>query len=220
MNATLTASSFADELVKGLPTTKTLDVATADTFNADTSSAILASFVGASSYDIGVIVLDESVFAGAGSISVADLIHNAVSSAASSLGDGVVSGARVGDGATLFADPSAVVYELSDGGRGVAAVALRQRESTQLPQGDVSSKLSRISNVNMDLTVTIGRTTMPVRDVLSLEPGAIVELDRSAGAPADILLNGRLIAFGEIVVVDQDYAVRVTKILDTQDAVA
>jgi flagellar motor switch protein FliN/FliY len=72
----------------------------------------------------------------------------------------------------------------------------------------------------MSLTVEIGRTRMSVRDVLNLEPGAVVELDRSAGAPADILLNGRLIAYGEVVVVDQDYAVRVTQILDTPDLLA
>jgi flagellar motor switch protein FliN/FliY len=58
---------------------------------------------------------------------------------------------------------------------------------------------------------------MSVRDVLAVEPGAVIELDRSAGSPADILLNGRMIARGEIVVVDQDYAVRVTQILDTAD---
>jgi flagellar motor switch protein FliN/FliY len=66
----------------------------------------------------------------------------------------------------------------------------------------------------MALTVEIGRTRMAVRDVLNLEPGAVIELDRSAGAPADVLLNGRLIAHGEIVVVDQDYAIRITQILD------
>ncbi len=71
----------------------------------------------------------------------------------------------------------------------------------------------------MTLTVEIGRTRMSVRDVLGMEPGAVVELDRSAGAPADVLLNGRLIAHGEVVVVDQDYAVRITKILDVAEAV-
>ena len=70
----------------------------------------------------------------------------------------------------------------------------------------------------MDLTVEVGRTRMAVRDVLDLEPGRIVELDRSAGAPADVLLNGRVIAHGEIVVVDQDYAVRITRILENAEA--
>ena len=59
---------------------------------------------------------------------------------------------------------------------------------------------------------------MAVRDVLDLEPGRIVELDRSAGAPADVKLNGRTIAHGEVVVVDQDYAVRITRILENVEA--
>jgi flagellar motor switch protein FliN/FliY len=53
--------------------------------------------------------------------------------------------------------------------------------------------------------------------VLDLEPGGVIELDRSAGAPADVMLNGRLIAHGEIVVVDQDYAVKITRILDVAE---
>jgi flagellar motor switch protein FliN/FliY len=70
----------------------------------------------------------------------------------------------------------------------------------------------------MSLTVEIGRTRMAVRDLLALEPGAVVELDRSAGTPADILLNGKLIAHGDIVVVDQDYAVRITRILENPES--
>jgi flagellar motor switch protein FliN/FliY len=80
--------------------------------------------------------------------------------------------------------------------------------------------LARISNVEMTLTVEIGRTRMSVRELLALEPGAVVELDRAAGSPADILLNGRLIAQGDVVVVDQAYAVRVTRILDTAEALS
>ncbi|AUZ87929.1 flagellar motor switch protein FliN, partial [Arthrobacter agilis] len=80
-----------------------------------------------------------------------------------------------------------------------------------------AANLGRISNVEMAMTVEIGRTRMSVRDVLDLEPGAVIELDRSAGAPADVLLNGRLVAHGEVVVVDQDYAVRITQILDVAD---
>jgi flagellar motor switch protein FliN/FliY len=82
----------------------------------------------------------------------------------------------------------------------------------------VVGNLGRINSVEMALTVEIGRTRMTVRDVLALEPGAVVELDRSVGSPADILLNGRLIAHGEIVVVDQDYAVRITQILDVAES--
>ena len=89
-----------------------------------------------------------------------------------------------------------------------------------LDNDEIVGKLGRINNVEMALTVEIGRTRISVRDVLGLEPGAVIELDRSAGAPADVLLNGRLIAHGEIVVIDQDYAVRITKILDVIESLA
>jgi flagellar motor switch protein FliN/FliY len=79
-------------------------------------------------------------------------------------------------------------------------------------------RLRRIQDVEMALTVEIGRTRMSVREALSMEPGTVVELDRSAGAPVDVLLNGRRIAVGEVVVVDQDYAVRISRILDTAEA--
>jgi len=61
--------------------------------------------------------------------------------------------------------------------------------------------------------VEIGRTRMTVKELLQLTPGAVVELDRAAGSPADLLVNGRLIARGEIVVVDEDYGIRVTEIV-------
>lgn len=74
-------------------------------------------------------------------------------------------------------------------------------------------------DVEMTLTVEIGRTRLPVRDVLELVPGTVLELDRSAGAPADIMVNGRLVARGEIVVVDDEYAVRVSEIVSSADGV-
>ena len=69
-------------------------------------------------------------------------------------------------------------------------------------------------DVEMTLTVEIGRAKLPVRQVLELVPGAVIELDRVAGSPADLMVNGRLIARGEVVVVDEDYGLRVTEIVD------
>ena len=99
--------------------------------------------------------------------------------------------------------------------RGWFGIRIRENghgDSAAPALGDLpAGNLGRINNVEMTLTVEIGRTRMSVRDVLGMEPGAVVELDRCAGAPADVLLNGRLIAHGEVVVVDQDYAVRITQ---------
>ncbi len=194
--------------------------------------AVVASFVGGLSADLVLVLTDlEAVVAAGGTdhgiVDVTDVLRPSLEAAAGVLGVGVLGEARRESASALLADPDAVVFELTAGGVPGGWFALRVRENgtvsapaaaaptTSLPAGN----LGRINNVEMTLTVEIGRTRMSVRDVLGMEPGAVVELDRSAGAPADVLLNGRLIAHGEVVVVDQDYAVRITKILDVAESV-
>jgi flagellar motor switch protein FliN/FliY len=70
-----------------------------------------------------------------------------------------------------------------------------------------------LHDVEMDVTAELGRTRMTVRGLLELEPGSIVELDKMAGSPVDLLVNGRLIARGEVVVIDEEFALRVTEIV-------
>lgn len=77
------------------------------------------------------------------------------------------------------------------------------------------SGLDLLQDVVMELSAELGRTTMTVRELLSLQPGAVVELDRLAGSPADLLVNGRLIARGEVVVVDEDYALKITELISS-----
>ena len=86
-------------------------------------------------------------------------------------------------------------------------VPIQQRRGIELLHG-----------VDMEVTVELGRTRLAVRDLLALAPGAVVELDRAAGAPADLLVNGRLIARGEVVVVDEDFGLRITEIVETRAA--
>lgn len=193
------------------------------------AAAVVASYVGATSAEIAVTLVDARFLkeaAGTDSplVSLADVLTPALEAATAVLGNGVLGDAAEGSAAAIFADSAAKVFELNDDGgtRGWFAIRLR------VPQGNsharrsaegqsAAGRLGRISNVEMAMTVEIGRTRMSVRDVLDLEPGGVIELDRSAGAPADVLLNGRLIAHGEVVVVDQDYAVRITKILDVSE---
>lgn len=78
--------------------------------------------------------------------------------------------------------------------------------------------IEMLHGVDMEVTVELGRTRMTVRDLLALTPGAVLELDRAAGSPADLLVNGRLIARGEVVVVDEDFGLRVTEIIDESSA--
>ncbi len=77
-----------------------------------------------------------------------------------------------------------------------------------------ASQLTRLRDVQLSVTVELGRTSMSVSDVLSLEIGSVVELDRAAGAPIDVRVNGTLLARGEVVVVDDEYAIRVTEMID------
>jgi flagellar motor switch protein FliN len=82
----------------------------------------------------------------------------------------------------------------------------------------VARGLEMLHGVVMDVTVELGRTRMSVRELLALTPGTVLELDRAAGSPADLLVNGRLIARGEVVVVDEDFGLRVTEIVDDSAA--
>lgn len=75
-----------------------------------------------------------------------------------------------------------------------------------------------LHGVAMEVTVELGRTRLSVRELLALSPGHVLELDRAAGSPADLLVNGRLIARGEVVVVDEDFALRVTEIVPASAA--
>ena len=188
--------------------------------------AVVASFVGETSADLAIVFLDpvetaDAAVADSLLVSIVDVLRPALDAAAAVLGSGVLGDARVDDATALFSDPATAVFALSAGGSAAGWFAIRMRESltaaTPISPESLANNLSRINNVEMALTVEIGRTRMSVRDVLGLEPGAVIELDRSAGAPADVLLNGRLIAHGEIVVVDQDYAVRITQILDVAE---
>jgi flagellar motor switch protein FliN/FliY len=81
-------------------------------------------------------------------------------------------------------------------------------------KGDPSS-LTVLHDVEMVVTAELGRTTMPVRELLGLVPGMVVEIDRAAGSPIDVLVNGRKIAEGEVVVIDEEFGIRITEIIPT-----
>lgn len=93
---------------------------------------------------------------------------------------------------------------------GAEDTPVSQAEATPAQRAE-SMKL--LYDVEMTLTAEIGRTKLAVHDVLDLSPGVVIELDRSAGSAADVMVNGRLIAHGEIVVVDEEYGIRITEIV-------
>ncbi len=73
--------------------------------------------------------------------------------------------------------------------------------------------LSLLHDVEMGVTAELGRRRMSVRDLLSLTPGAVIELDRAADSPVDVLVNGTLIARGEVVVIDEEFGIRISEIV-------
>lgn len=75
--------------------------------------------------------------------------------------------------------------------------------------------LDMLMDVNLQLTVELGSTQMTVRQVLDLQKGAVIELNRIAGDAVDILVNDRLLARGEVVVVDDKFGVRITELIST-----
>jgi flagellar motor switch protein FliN/FliY len=219
------AQAAAEALAGVLPTGAPLTPVLAQGSDVrETGRAVVATFVGSVAADLAVVLLEAPQLVDEGAdgspvVALEDVLQPALEAASDTFGAGVLDDARTEDAAALFADPATSVFALT-GAAGVAGwFAIRGRASVAERTGSsgLGGKLGRISNVEMALTVEIGRTRMAVRDVLAMEPGAVIELDRSAGSPADVLLNGRLIAHGEIVVVDQDYAVRITKILDTAE---
>lgn len=74
--------------------------------------------------------------------------------------------------------------------------------------------MTMLRDVLLDVTVELGRATMPLAELMSLDVGSLVELDRPTGSPVDIRVNGVLLGRGEVVVVDDEYAVRVVEVLD------
>jgi flagellar motor switch protein FliN/FliY len=87
-------------------------------------------------------------------------------------------------------------------------------DAPRLP-GDSFADLRRLSAVPVDLSVEIGRARLSVGETLELREGSVVTLDRMAGEPVDLLVNGTPIARGEVVVIDEQFGLRLTAVLTT-----
>jgi flagellar motor switch protein FliN/FliY len=77
--------------------------------------------------------------------------------------------------------------------------------------------IALLMDVPLKLTVELGRTTKLVKEILALAPGSVVELDKLAGEAVDILVNEKLIAKGEVVVIDENFGVRITEIINPEE---
>ena len=88
------------------------------------------------------------------------------------------------------------------------------------PPSDEAATLDLMQDVQLDVTIELGRTHMYLHDVLKLKKGAVVPLDKLAGDPVDIYVNGRLIARGEVLVLNDNFCVRVAELVVGESAVA
>ncbi len=82
---------------------------------------------------------------------------------------------------------------------------------------DALANLSVLRNVEMELAVELGRAKMPVKALLALASGDVIELDRAANAPVDVLVNGTLVAKGEVVVIDDEFGVRIIEVVSSEE---
>ena len=89
--------------------------------------------------------------------------------------------------------------------------------SGDVPASVAPGRLDMILDIPVQLTVELGRTKIPIRNLLQLAQGSVVELDRLAGEPLDVLVNGCLIAQGEVVVVNDKFGIRLTDVISPDE---
>jgi len=100
-------------------------------------------------------------------------------------------------------------------------VAVGAPATALLDASDVPMRsLELLHGVEMTVTVELGRTKMLLRDLLALQTGSVIELDRAAGSPVDVLINDNLLARGEVVVLDDEFGVRILDIVSSDGAPA
>ncbi|MEG1476474.1 MAG: flagellar motor switch protein FliN, partial [Oscillospiraceae bacterium] len=91
----------------------------------------------------------------------------------------------------------------------------RQNPSGQEPI--MGKNVELLMNVPLDVAIEIGQTKKKIRDIMNFVQGTVIELDKQAGAPIDIVVNGQLIAHGDVVVIDDNFGVRITEIVGTKE---
>lgn len=87
-------------------------------------------------------------------------------------------------------------------------------EDLEQTQGPQNQNLNILLDIKLQLTVELGRTELPIKKVLELTKGSIVTLNKAAGEPVELYANGKLIAYGEVVVIEDNFGLRITHITD------
>ncbi len=90
-------------------------------------------------------------------------------------------------------------------------------EDLSQTQGEINKNLDILMDIKLQLTVELGRTELPIKKVLELTRGSIIELEKIAGEPVELYANGKLVAHGEVVVIEDNFGLRITSITDPED---
>ena len=101
-------------------------------------------------------------------------------------------------------------------GRGITKAQFMQLEEAAQAAGLPAHDLDRMHDVQVHVEVILGTTKMPLEKILQLHPGGVIELDKLAGEPVDIVINSRLVARAEVVVVDELFGVKILEIVGTK----
>ncbi len=115
-----------------------------------------------------------------------------------------------------YAQPQAMPQRPPQAPVNVQQAQFASFESNQLTQSE-SRNLNMLLDIPLQVTVELGRTKRSVKEILELTSGSVIELDKLAGEPVDILVNARLVAKGEVVVIDENFGVRITDIVSQAD---
>ncbi|WP_156289073.1 flagellar motor switch phosphatase FliY [Oceanobacillus salinisoli] len=113
-------------------------------------------------------------------------------------------------------NPQYIGNNMMQGQANVQDASFSNLEKVQLNTNE-HRNLDMLLDIPLNVTVELGRTKRPIRDILDFSKGSIIELDKLAGEPVDILVNNKLIATGEVVVIDENFGVRVTDIISKTD---
>lgn len=90
-------------------------------------------------------------------------------------------------------------------------------EDLSQTQGEINKNLEILMDIKLQLTVELGRTELPIKKVLELTRGSIIELEKVAGEPVELYANGKLVAHGEVVVIEDNFGLRITSITEPED---
>ncbi len=99
------------------------------------------------------------------------------------------------------------------------AAAFENLKNEAVPEAGRDVNMEVILDVPVTLSMEVGRTRLPIRSLLQLNQGSVVELDRAAGEPLDVFVNGTLIAHGEVVVVNEKFGIRLTDVISPAERI-